>query len=105
MDLDVDVDLAATLEGKGVATGLPHGAELLALTDAVVLRQFDRLDACREAVREVLGAAGLADAAATIGSYNAIVKVADATGIELEDATSKLIEDVRDDFGLYDTKT
>lgn len=84
---------------------MPHGTELLALTDAVVLRDFDTLDTCREAVRTALGDAGLADVAATIGSYNAIVKVADATGIELDDDTAEMTADMRADLGLVDGKT
>jgi hypothetical protein len=99
------VDLVATLEGKGAATGMPHGAELLALTDAVVLRDFDRLDACRVMVRAALGDAGLADTAATIGSYNAIVKVADATGIELDESTAEMTADMRTNLDLVDRKT
>jgi len=83
---------------------MPHGTELLALTDAVVLCDFDTLDTCREAVRTALGDAGLADVAATIGSYSAIVKVADATGIELDDDTAEMTADMRADLGLVDGK-
>lgn len=99
------MDLVATLEGKGAATGMPNGAELLALTGAVVFRDFESLDACREAVRAALGDAGLADTAATIGSYNAIVKVADATGIELDESTAEMTVDMRVDLDLVDHKT
>ncbi len=98
------MDLAATLEGDGAATGVPFGAELLAVTDAVLGRDDAILERCREAVRDALGKAGLADAAATLGSYNAIVKVADATGTELDAETAGMTADLCEELGLADRK-
>jgi hypothetical protein len=42
--------------------------------------------------------------AATIGSYNAIVKVADATGVELDESTAEMTVDMRADLDLVDHK-
>ena len=52
------------------------------------------------AVREKLGQAALADTAATIASYDSIVKVVDATGVPLEDETMDKTVDIRADLGL-----
>ena len=55
----------------------------------------------------VLGAAGLADAAGVVGLFNAIDRVADATGIPLEPEKAAASADVRaalnlDQFSVVD---
>lgn len=43
------------------------------------------LSLARSAVRRSVGDAGFVDACATVASFNAVVKLADGTGIPLED--------------------
>lgn len=59
-----------------------------------------RRAAAREALREALGPAALADAAAIVASFNAVVKIADGTGIPLEDFKAASTEDLRVALGL-----
>jgi hypothetical protein len=63
---------------------VPHGGTLLAFADAVLGRDAGALTRAREAVRLAVGSTGLSDAAAVIGGFDGITRIADATGIPLE---------------------
>jgi hypothetical protein len=63
---------------------VPHGGALLAFTDAALGHDAAALDRARDAVRSAVGEAGLSDAAAVIGGFDGITRIADATGIPLE---------------------
>lgn len=47
-----------------------------------------------------VGEAGLVDAAAVAANFNSIDRVADSTGIPLEDEKAALTEDFRDTLGI-----
>ena len=74
---------------------MPQGALLTAFVDAVLGGDPAKLQAARHAVREGLGDAGFVDACATVASFNAVVKIADGTGIPLEDAKEARTRDIR----------
>ena len=74
--------MAGSTSGDG---GIAHGAMLMAFGEAVLGADDTRLAAARAAVRQALGEAGLVDAAGVVGLFNAIDRIADATGIPLED--------------------
>jgi len=80
-------------------SGVPHGRLLLAYAEAAVENHGD-LPKRRQAVRAALGDAALADAAAVIAIFQAVVKIADATGIPLEDAKATASADFRVELGL-----
>jgi hypothetical protein len=65
---------------------VPHSSELLSFVDAVLNHGDPAPDvhATRTALRDVLSDAAFVDACATVASFNAVVKVADGTGIPLE---------------------
>lgn len=73
---------------------------LLALTDAVLGSDNAAVESAINAVLERLGPAALADTAATIASYDSIVKVVDAVGVPLEDETMEKTTDIRNDLGI-----
>ncbi|MBV8334873.1 MAG: hypothetical protein JO358_05385 [Alphaproteobacteria bacterium] len=72
--------VTGTAEGGGV----PHGGLLIAFAEAVLGEDDAALAEARDALQAALGPAGLVDAAAVVGLFNAIDRVADATGIPLE---------------------
>ena len=80
-------------------SGVPHARLLLDFAEACVAVSAE-LAARRDAVRETLGDAALVDAAATIACFQAVVKIADATGIPLEDTKAEISADFRADLGL-----
>ena len=60
----------------------------------------DRLARARAGLSERLGAKGLVDAAAVAGFFNAIDRVADATGIPLDPERLEGTADFRTELGI-----
>ena len=75
------------------ATGVVHGALLVALVDATLGRDEPALERARDAVRNALGSEALIDAAAVIGGFDGITRIADAIGIPLEPAKAEQTAD------------
>lgn len=80
--------------------GVAHGALLIDFAEAVVDGDAARIATCRDALAEPLGPAGLVDAAAVVAGFNAIDRIADSTGIPLDDATAEATVEMRDNLGL-----
>jgi len=66
----------------------------------VTLRQTDRLSEVHEAVVAEMGAAALGDAACVAALFNAIDRVADSTGIPLEEEKAEMTADFRSELGI-----
>lgn len=81
------------------AAGVSAERELIAFADAAVGRRAD-LAARRDAVRAVLGEEATLDAAAVIAGFDAITRVADATGIPLEAPKAEATADWRAALGI-----
>jgi alcohol dehydrogenase class IV len=88
------------LTGAGGDGNIPHGALLVSFADAVLDTDDRRLDEDRAAIRSRMGGAALVDAAAIVATFNAIDRVADATGIPLEDNKAESTADVRAALGI-----
>ena len=84
-------------EGDG---GVPHGRLLVRFAEAVLGRDEATLSAVRNEVIAAMGPAALADAAAVAGLFNAIDRVADSTGIPLEDWKARSTADFRSALGI-----
>ena len=79
------VDLEAALDRTYIGeVGVPAGSELLAFTNAVELGQGD-IDTARAALAEAIGDEATLEAAAIIAIFNGLVRVADGTGIQLDE--------------------
>lgn len=87
---------AAAAPGSGVA----HAAGLVAFADAVVGSDDAALDRARRALLESAGPEALVDAAAVVGNFQRMVRIADATGIPLDAPVALMSEDLRRDLGL-----
>lgn len=79
---------------------MPHAAVLLEFAESVLGGDARRRAAARAAVHAALGPAGLCDAAAVVASFNAVVKLADGSGIPLEDWKGAATVDLREQLGL-----
>ena len=84
-------------EGDG---GVPSGDLLIAFAEAVLGEDDRALAPARAALMAALGPPGLGDAAAVVGLFNAIDRVADATGIPLEPEKAAASADFRADLDL-----
>lgn len=88
------------LTGAGGDGNIAHGALLVSFADAVLGTDDRRLDEVRAAIRARTGDAALVDAAAIVATFNAIDRVADSTGIPLEDARAESTADIRAALGI-----
>jgi hypothetical protein len=79
---------------------VPHSAQLIEFAEAMLRGDRDRQARARQAVQRGLGAAALVDAAAIVASFNAVVKIADGSGIPLEDFKEQATAGLRESLGL-----
>src|SRR5205814_2757437 len=93
-------DLTAVLGAAAEGGGVPHGALLVGFAEAVLRDDDARLSRARSALRGSLGDAALVDAAAVVGFFNAIDRVADATGIPLDPERVGPSADLRAELGI-----
>ena len=92
-----DLSLIVGKPGDG---NIPHGALLVAFAEAALGADDARLTDAQSKIRAALGDAALVDAAAIVATFNAIDRVADATGIQIEDAKAQSTADVRAALGI-----
>ena len=91
-----ELDVAGALtRGEGV----PGGRLLLDFAAAAHLDTPD-LATCRADVEAAFGEAGLVEACLTIGAFNGLTRVADATGIVLDGGSLAATVDLRAELGL-----
>jgi hypothetical protein len=79
---------------------VPRGRELVRFAEAVIAGSVKELDAARSELANALGPAGLVDAAAVAGLFDAIDRVADATGIPLEEQKAGATAELRARLGI-----
>lgn len=80
--------------------GVAHAAELVAFTEAVMNGDDEALAAARSALRVVLSPEAFVDACAVIGAFNVVDRIADSTGIPLDDAVAAMTTDLRAELDL-----
>ncbi len=78
---------------------VPHGAALIAYAEAAT-RGSDELAQARDALQAAVGDEGLVRAAATVGIFNGLVRVADSIGIPLDEGTRAASGGFRERLGL-----
>jgi hypothetical protein len=93
-------DLNAVTEGGQRDAGVPNGRRLVEFAEAVIGDDDAVLAAARAALGAVIGPDGLVDAAGVVGLFNAIDRVADATGIPLEAEKLAASADFRAALGI-----
>ena len=95
-----DYDLSAVTGAAAGDAGVPHGRLLMRFAEAVLDEDEAALSLARTELLRTLGPEGLVDAAAVVGLFNAIDRVADATGIPLEPEKAAASADFRTALGL-----
>lgn len=97
-----DIDLNAVIGEADGDGGIPHGALLARFAETAIGNDEAALTASRAGVLETLGAEALVDAAAIVSTFNAIDRVADSTGIPIDEVRLAPTADLRDQLGIND---
>jgi hypothetical protein len=84
------------------ASSVPSAAALVGLVDAALSTDQGEGDGeqARERVRRELGSEALVDAAAVIGNFERMTRIADATGIPLDAPVNVATEAIRAELGI-----
>jgi len=98
-DIGEDLNLRAIVEGAATDSGVPHSRSLINFVEAT-LTGTPGLAAARTALSEAVGAQGMVDAAAVIGNFQRMTRIADTTGIPVDEMTAAITADMRDELGL-----
>lgn len=80
--------------------GVDHDALLIAIAEAVVAWDWAALAALKQEGAKSLGPQQTADAIGVACAFNGITKVADATGIPLDESTFDRTVEMRDTTGI-----
>jgi hypothetical protein len=82
------------------SSGVEHGKLLIAFAEAMVGDDDTALTHARHAVIEVLSPAAMVDAAGVASNFERMVRIADSTGIQLDERMATLSQEVRDALQL-----
>jgi hypothetical protein len=94
-------DLSAVTDREAAAqSGVEHGDVLLAFSEAAVTGTEEELSSARSAVVDAMGEEAMVDAAAIVGNFQRMVRIADSTGIPLDAPLATLSAGVRADIGI-----
>jgi hypothetical protein len=80
--------------------GVEHGELLRELTDATVQNRWGELEAVRATATATMGAQKTTDALVVAAAFNGITRVADATGIPLDETTAETTVELRAATGI-----
>jgi hypothetical protein len=86
---------------NAAALGVEHGAELMAFAEAVAGGDSTQLQSARESLLTGAGEAVLVDAAGVAANFQRMVRIADSIGIPIDDMTSELGNQVREELGIH----
>jgi len=78
---------------------------LLAFVEAVLAGTEQEAQTLRMKIRETMGDAAFVDVCATVASFNAVVRIADGSGIPLEKIKAESTVDIRDELGINQFRT
>ena len=85
--------------------GVENGARLFRFATALLGKDVAELTAARDDIIAIMGGEALTDTAAVAALFNAIDRVADSTGIPLEDVKAAATADFRSAIGIDDFAT
>jgi hypothetical protein len=95
-----EVDLSSVNGEANDDGGVVHGALLGAFVEAVMGDDEEERARMREKLRASLTPAEFVDTCAVVAAFNVVDRVADATGIPLDDPLEVMSEGVRSDLDL-----
>jgi hypothetical protein len=101
-----DAQLSGISDGaKGGDAGIEHGERLTAFAEAAVQGDPAELATARDALRAAAGSEVVVDAAAVIGNFERMVRIADGTGIPLDRIVDAMTSHLGAELGLDDLES
>ena len=91
---------ALTHHEAATRSGVEHGHLLIAFAEAMVRDDDVALTHTRHAVIEGISPEAMVDAAGVASNFERMVRIADATGIQLDERMATLSQEVRDTLHL-----
>ena len=99
---NTEIDLKAVTSNDVGDSGVANGGLLADFTEAVLGNVETHIVVARRRLGDELGDGGLVDASAVVANYNALDRVANATGIPLEAAKEANTVELRAVLGIND---
>jgi len=93
-------DLHAVTEGAAVTSGVAHEETLVSFAEAMVSDEEYALVVARTRIVEELGPEALVDAAAVASNFERMVRIADSTGILLDNFMDETTAGIRTELNL-----
>jgi hypothetical protein len=87
---------------EDIDEGVPHGKTLARFAEAVLLGSENDLAQARDATIAALGGDSFVDAAGIVGTFERMTRLADCTGVPLDDLILDGSEDIREGLGVND---
>lgn len=94
------LDVRAVTGNAGEDTGVLHGHLLVAFSEAFVGGDEGEIARTRGALTDAAGADAVVEAAATIGNFERMVRIADGTGIPLDSSVRTLSYGLEEELDL-----
>ena len=94
-----DYDLNSVTDGH-IDPGVDFGHWLRSLTEAAIRNRWDDLATIRDQAGAAMGTQSMVDALVVASGFNGITRVADATGIPLDENTQQMTVDMRESTGI-----
>lgn len=98
----VALNLKAVTDSAAGEIGVLHEQALLEVAEAVCQGDSAVLKKVRQATVKMLGSQGLIDAIAVAAAFNGITKIANATGLPLDQSTHASTVEMRKETGIDD---
>ena len=96
-----ELDFKAITGGTAAGdTGIEYGDLMIDFADAVLGNDNERLIEARQSIHRTLGPDAVVDSAAVAGLFNAIDRIADATGAPLEPDKAEMSATLRAEIGI-----
>jgi hypothetical protein len=98
-DREVDLELINGVESDS-GGGLEFGNELMKFAEAIAGRHGQAIAAARETLHAIAGPSVVIDAAAVAANFQRMVRIADSTGIPLDEANMSATLEIQQSLNL-----
>ncbi len=88
------------VDDEQIPEGVEAGVELRNFADAILMQPAEEIVRTRKQLVEKLGEPAMIDAAAVVGNFQRMVRIADSTGIPLDEPVLMISQSIREDLGI-----